>query len=337
MHGHRRRTPRAGVVLRPAHRFSGAVVSRQRRPARARRQPDRTQDRLPLRPQGHDEPPRRPRWPRGQGRRAGRDRRQRSLRFDVPPTLQGRARAGLTPSEAQAFPTRYTPQIPSWSADLRRLSPKACCRAMAERPDGTAGKSGSKGSADMTAEDRALGMDSAITRRDFLGNTAKIIGGAVASSVTGFASESAATSATTTATPVTPPAPGSYYPPLLTGMRGFEDSAMNMGHAVRDGQAFGSPADTGETYDLVVVGSGMSGLSAAYFYRQQVPGAKILVLEGCDDFGGHARRVEFNVDGRQLLVCGGTEELWNVGTFSPESLQMLKAIGIDREDRKSVV
>jgi spermidine dehydrogenase len=75
----------------------------------------------------------------------------------------------------------------------------------------------------------------------------------------------------------------------------------------------------------------MAGLSAAYFYRKQIPGAKILVLDGCDDFGGHARRVEFDVDGRQLLVCGGTEEIWNPNTFSPESLRLLEDIGIDRE------
>jgi spermidine dehydrogenase len=198
---------------------------------------------------------------------------------------------------------------------------------MAERPDRAEETPDRANNGEMTAQDRALGMDCAITRRDFLGNTAKILGGAVVASATGFASEP---SAAPTATPPTV-APGAYYPPLLNGMRGFEDAAMNMGHAVRDGQAFGPPADTGEAYDLVVVGSGMAGLSAAYFYRQQVPGAKILVLDGCDDFGGHARRVEFNVDGRQLLVCGGTEELWNVNTFSPESLQMLKDIGIDRE------
>jgi adenylyltransferase/sulfurtransferase len=77
-------------------------------------------------------------------------------------------------------------------------------------------------------------------------------------------------------------APGSDYPPLQPGMRGFED-AMEAGHAVRDGKSFGVAEDTGEAYDLIVVGAGMSGLSAAYFYRKQLPDAKILVLDGCDN------------------------------------------------------
>lgn len=182
----------------------------------------------------------------------------------------------------------------------------------------------------MSQQDHDLGMNCAITRRDFLDSAAKLIGGAVIASANGLAGETAPSGAHLADVGPAPAAPGTPYPPLLQGMRGFEDAAMNAGHAVRDAQAFGPAEDTGESYDLVIVGAGMAGLSAAYFYRQQVPGAKVLVLEGCDDFGGHARRVEFNVDDHQLLVCGGTQELWNLNTFSPESLRMLETIGIDR-------
>ena len=51
----------------------------------------------------------------------------------------------------------------------------------------------------------------------------------------------------------------------------------------------------GEEFDLVVVGGGISGLAAAYFYRQARPNARILILDNHDDFGGHAKRNEFHV------------------------------------------
>jgi spermidine dehydrogenase len=55
--------------------------------------------------------------------------------------------------------------------------------------------------------------------------------------------------------------------------------------------AHGQVEDTGEKYDLVVVGGGISGLSAAWFYRKAMgKNAKILVLDNHDDFGGHAKR-----------------------------------------------
>jgi spermidine dehydrogenase len=179
----------------------------------------------------------------------------------------------------------------------------------------------------MNEQDRDLGMDTDITRRDFLDGVARIIGGAAAVSAAGPAIAAFASDPTAGA----PAAFDTDYPPMRQGMRGFEDAAMQAGHALRDGKGLGSPVDTGEAYDLVVVGAGMAGLSAAYFYRKQIPSARILVLDGCDDFGGHARRVEFEVDGRQLLVCGGTEEIWNPNTFSPESMRLLEDIGIDRE------
>jgi spermidine dehydrogenase len=106
---------------------------------------------------------------------------------------------------------------------------------------------------------------------------------------------------------------------------------MNVGHAVRDGRALGAPVDTGEVYDLVVVGAGMAGLAAAYFYRKQIPRSKVLVIEGCDDFGGHAVRNEFMVDGKRLIAGGGTAALWRPNTFPPEAQELIRDIGIDRE------
>jgi spermidine dehydrogenase len=65
--------------------------------------------------------------------------------------------------------------------------------------------------------------------------------------------------------------------------------------------------ETGEKYDLVVVGGGISGLAAAHFYRKQAgPSVRVLILDNHDDFGGHAKRNEFRLGGRTLLANGGT-------------------------------
>ena len=191
----------------------------------------------------------------------------------------------------------------------------------------------------MTKRNRELGRDGEITRRDFLDGVALAIGGTVASTVVGSARADAETVVPGAASP--PPvsfqgpavaaSDAANYPPLRTGMRGQEDAANAAGHAVRDGGAFAAPVDTGEVYDLIVVGAGMAGLGAAYFYRKQIPRQKVLVIDGCDDFGGHARRNEFIVDGKRLIAGGGTAALWRPNTFPPEAQELLRDIGIDRE------
>ena len=178
--------------------------------------------------------------------------------------------------------------------------------------------------------DRSLGMDAEITRRDFLDGVAVAIGGTMIPSL--------ATGSPGTAQTAPPPpsasarqVSSSNYPPLMTGMRGQTNEAKDAGHSVRDGTASGGPVDTGEFYDLVVVGAGMAGLGAAYFYRKQIPGAKVLLIEACPDFGGHAVRNEFMVDGKRLIAGGGTYALWRPNTFPPEAQELLRDIGIDRE------
>ena len=65
-----------------------------------------------------------------------------------------------------------------------------------------------------------------------------------------------------------------------------------------------------ERYDLVVVGGGISGLAAAWFYRRaRGADARILILDNHDDFGGHAKRNEFMLDGRLVIGYGGSQSI----------------------------
>jgi spermidine dehydrogenase len=105
-------------------------------------------------------------------------------------------------------------------------------------------------------------------------------------------------------------------------------------HAVAWGGAqFPRPDElTDSIYDLVIVGGGLSGLAAAVRYRQQAGnGAKILVLDNHDDFGGHAKRNEFTVDGRKLICYGGSQSIDTPGSFSPAARQLLVDAGIKLE------
>src|SRR5262249_25432372 len=88
--------------------------------------------------------------------------------------------------------------------------------------------------------------------------------------------------------------------------------------------------DTGEVYDLVVVGGGISGLSAAHFFRKAAgPKAKILILDNHDDFGGHAKRNEFHVDGKFRLGYGGTFSIESPRPYSAVAKGVIEELGID--------
>ncbi len=140
-----------------------------------------------------------------------------------------------------------------------------------------------------TETDKRLGMDRGITRRDFLDGIALTIG---AAALGGFHARPAR-------------AETAAYPPAGSGLRGQTDAAQNVMHAIRDGSFWASNpaiADTGESYDLVVVGAGISGLAAAFTYRQQKPDAKVLLVDALEDFGGHAKRNEFTSSGGKRLI-----------------------------------
>jgi spermidine dehydrogenase len=164
-----------------------------------------------------------------------------------------------------------------------------------------------------------LGMDREITRRDFIHDLS------IAS--LGLAMPSAL--AARTAGSLSAPA-GEDYPPVRTGMRGSHPGAFEVAHALaRDGKSFAAPTDLDETYDLVVVGGGISGLAAAYYYRKRFgPDARILILENHDDFGGHAKRNEFHQGGQMRLSWGGTMNL-EYPLFSDEVNELLAELGVN--------
>jgi spermidine dehydrogenase len=173
--------------------------------------------------------------------------------------------------------------------------------------------------------DSKLGMDQPITRRDFINGMAVAATAALPLGAA-FAQSDALTSA---AAPAAQDAPG-YYPPILTGLRGSHPGSFEAAHALRDGNLGPPPIDSGETYDLIVVGAGISGLSAAHFYRARTsPRARILILDNHDDFGGHAKRNEYHLNGAMQLMNGGTLEIDSPRPYSAVAVGLLRTLGID--------
>lgn len=125
---------------------------------------------------------------------------------------------------------------------------------------------------------------------------------------------------------------GRYYPPALTGLRGSHAGSFEVAHQMGwEKKVFDTDKlPITEDYDLVVVGSGLSGLSAAWFYREKHPKAKILILENHDDFGGHAKRNEFQAGGRMIIGYGGSEAFQSPNhLYSKEVNGLLKTLGVN--------
>jgi len=183
----------------------------------------------------------------------------------------------------------------------------------------------------MKKSDRELGMDREINRRDFLSGTSIAIAGAVlAPADVGAQGRDARQAPAASAVVDQSPSQETYYPPTRTGMRGSHPGSFEVAHGMRDGVTWDDPQETGEQYDLIVVGGGLSGLGAAYYFRKAMPEARVLILENHDDFGGHAKRNEHVVDGRQVIGYGGTTYI--TGAYTYEGLELLHDIGLDAEE-----
>ena len=127
-----------------------------------------------------------------------------------------------------------------------------------------------------------------------------------------------------------------YYPPALTGLRGSHAGSFEIAHSISvQGTKYSRPSTlTDDTYDLVVVGGGLSGLASAWYFRKQAGNNArililILILDNHDDFGGHAKRNEFNVDGHELIGYGGSQSIDTPSGYSPQARQILDDLKID--------
>jgi spermidine dehydrogenase len=176
-----------------------------------------------------------------------------------------------------------------------------------------------------SGRDAQLGMKRAIRRRDFLSGASVAIGGALVLPHDAWAEMLARSEADQAKE-----SGSEYYPPSKTGMRGSHDGSWEVAHALRDGKHWDNATTDSETYDLIVVGGGISGLSAAYFYRKQAgPKARVLILENHDDFGGHAKRNEFRPGGKLLIGYGGTQSIAGPRLYSAEAQGLFSELGIE--------
>jgi len=166
-------------------------------------------------------------------------------------------------------------------------------------------------------------MDRAITRRDFINGAAVMVSGTLLAGniLSGSSAETE------------PHSQVDYNPPKFTGLRGSHAGSFETAHSLRDGTFWKTAApqiDAKEVYDLVVVGAGISGLSAAHFFQERIgKSARILILDNHDDFGGHAKRNEFHLGGKLQLCNGGTFLIDSPTPYSSQADGLLKKLGID--------
>ena len=169
-----------------------------------------------------------------------------------------------------------------------------------------------------------LGLDRPITRRDFIQGVAVPVGTSLVVPAWVQSLHAAQSFA--------PEQADDEYPPSRSGMRGSHDGSFEVGHQLRDqrGWDFSGATDTGERYDLVVVGGGISGLAATHFFVKHLGrNARVLILDNHDDFGGHAKRNEFEYNGRTLALNGGTLNIESPERYNQPSQQLLEDVGID--------
>ena len=179
--------------------------------------------------------------------------------------------------------------------------------------------------------DKELGLDSTITRRDFVYGSSLLVGVAL----TGCGKNNGVT-----------PSPQSdfafdvgdgWYGPGGIGdyanSHGNTPELIETAHQIRAGRFNNETAqaiDSGEEYDLVIVGGGFSGLSAAYHFNRLNPSGRVLVLDNHPIFGGEAKRNDFDVNGVHLSGPQGSND-FAIRAATGEPDDYFSALNIPRE------
>uniref|UniRef100_A0A3Q4H616 Amine oxidase n=1 Tax=Neolamprologus brichardi TaxID=32507 RepID=A0A3Q4H616_NEOBR len=83
---------------------------------------------------------------------------------------------------------------------------------------------------------------------------------------------------------------------------------------------------TAEIWDVIVVGAGLSGLSAAHWLKKRDASMKILILEGKDRVGG--RTVTAKLPGANGVDCWDLGGQW-VGSTQTHILKLIKELGLE--------
>ena len=157
--------------------------------------------------------------------------------------------------------------------------------------------------------DKELGLDRAITRRDFGYGSSLLLSSVVVGC--GKSTDKQAHSNSDYSFDVS----ADWYGPGGIGdyakSHGNTPEIIKTAHEIRSGRFNTETAyavDSGEEYDLVVVGGGFSGLSAAYHFNRLNPAGRVLILDNHPLFGGEAKRNDFDVNGVHISGPQGSND-----------------------------
>ena len=125
------------------------------------------------------------------------------------------------------------------------------------------------------------------------------------------------------------------------GFNGQCTSSQQLGHFVRDSKhlsiSFLNSKQTFDShYDLIVVGAGLAGLSAAFtFQLGRNHKAKILVLDNSKQLFGHARINAFQYNGKKYIAPGGAYALESPQESPEVVVDLFAKIGLNLDTLKS--
>jgi spermidine dehydrogenase len=162
---------------------------------------------------------------------------------------------------------------------------------------------------------KRLGLDRPITRRDSIKVMMVGTGSLMIAGCSGLSSDPPFN-------PISPMAPHAF-------IGGDTANSLAACHNFRWERLARRAEDTGELFDLVIVGAGLGGLTAAYYYHQERPEANILLLDNHADFGGDAQRNELTVKGQNIIVTQGGDYQWDIAGDYRVVKKLWADLGID--------